>query len=59
MIWILGGYILTAISFYSYITMAAKEEPEYLALPTSNLIKAHKVAYSAAAPDEHKSRLTV
>jgi hypothetical protein len=30
MLWFLGGYVLVAVAFYSYITTTAQEEPEAL-----------------------------
>jgi len=28
MLWFIGGYVLVAVAFYSYITMTSQEDPD-------------------------------
>ena len=56
MLWFFGGYVLAAIAFYSYITVSAKEMPEYGEMPSGMTTPACYYGYATPRSSEGGNR---
>lgn len=56
MLWFFGGYILAAIAFYSYITVTAKDEPDFSEQGANLTTSAPDYAYSSGTTGDAHGR---